>query len=105
MFLSIEIIKKFENFDGKMADSRSENYDLGAYRIFQFNERDLEIRRDLGLYAEEFFPEEDLPTVLRNIAKNPPKKHLILPASEVLSNPNEKRHTDYISYKPIRISS
>jgi hypothetical protein len=79
-------------------DPRDRNYNFGLYRDYQFSERDFIIRRDFGLYAEEFIRDKDISLALRRIAKNPPEKFAIFPASEFLPI---CRKDLYLLYMPI----
>lgn len=86
-------------------DPRSKDYDLLLYHNHKFNERDFIIRRDLELYAEQFFREDVYALVLRQMARDPPIKHLIIHSSEVI-DPSDHQVDCYVLYMPIeRITS
>ena len=79
----------------------------GLYSRYRFNDEHL---RRLGLHCEEFFPGEDIPTVLRKLAKETEGyasptfgfRSLIIKADEVLETPSVLKPDTYALYVPLR---
>ena len=78
----------------------------GMYSSYKFND---EYLRKLGLRCEEFFPERDIPTVLRSLARDAKGyegrdgfKAMILKAEDVLETPSNVKEGTYALYLPPR---